>query len=115
MSVQVKGLANIENLFKHIENKTMYGIDLAMTYIYNQSQELVPVDTGRLKSSGIVTQIPNGYEITYHSENPKNNYNYAPIQHENLDFHHDIGQAKYLENAIDIQKIKDIVTMEVFD
>lgn len=65
------------------------------------SQPLVPVDTGRLKDSGrVVSEDKDTIYVTYEAFNPENGYEYAPIQHEALDFHHNIGQAKYLEEPL---------------
>lgn len=115
MAIKVKGLKKLENYINEIPNRTMIGIEKSMTLIYNTSQPLVPVDTGALKRSGKIVKLPNGYNLIYHSENPINKYNYAPIQHENLTFKHKVGQAKYLENAVTINltKIKDIIAKEV--
>lgn len=65
------------------------------------SQPLVPVDTGRLKDSGrVISEDKDTVYVTYEAFNPENGYEYAPIQHEALDFHHNIGQAKYLEEPL---------------
>lgn len=113
--IKVEGLKNLENTFNNIHGKTMKGIEKAMGVIYNDSQGKVPVDTGRLKASGKIRPIKNGYELKYHSENPKNGYNYAPIQHENLSFKHRVGQAKYLEDAVkeNMDTIKKLIVEEV--
>lgn len=114
-NVTVKGLANLQREIAEIPNKTMKGIERAMGIIYDASQPLVPVDTGALKRSGEIVQVDNGFKIKYHSENPKNNYNYAVIQHENTSFKHKVGQAKYLEDAIknNLDKIEDAIVKEV--
>jgi len=111
----VKGLAELQSQINDIPNKTMKGIEKAMGIIYDDSQPRVPVDTGALKRSGIVEQVDKGYKIKYHSENPKNGYNYAVIQHENTSFKHRVGQAKYLEDAIksNMDKIEKAIIEEV--
>ena len=113
--IQVTGLKNLEAQINQIPNKTMQGIEKAMEIIYQSSQPLVPVDTGRLKRSGKITQIKNGYQLKYKALNPKNGYDYAPIQHENLKFNHKVGQAKYLETAVavNMDKIKQVIVKEV--
>lgn len=114
-SVKVKGLNELENQFNDIKNKTLKGIEKAMGIIYDASQPLVPVDTGALKRSGVIEEVENGMKIKYHSENPKTGYNYAVIQHENMSFHHRVGQAKYLEDAIknNIDEIERVIVEEV--
>lgn len=37
--------------------------------VYEISQDLVPVDTGELKSSGTVTELSSGYRLTYSAKN----------------------------------------------
>ncbi len=113
--IKVTGLKNLEAKLNAIPQKTMKGIEKAMGIIYNSSQPLVPVDTGRLKRSGKITQIKNGYQLKYKALNPKNGYDYAPIQHENTTFKHRVGQAKYLEKAVtmNMDKIKQVIVKEV--
>lgn len=113
--IKVTGLKKLEAEINQIPNKTMKGIEKSMRLIYKSSQPLVPVDTGRLKRSGKITKISNGYQLRYRAINPDNGYNYAPIQHENLHFHHRVGQAKYLEEPVEINmdRIKKIIAEEV--
>jgi hypothetical protein len=66
--------------------------------IIAQSQLLVPVDLGTLKNSKFV-EPPHH---TTHDISVTMGYggqakDYAIVQHERLDFHHTVGQAKYLE------------------
>lgn len=56
----------------------------------------VPVDTGALRASGIVTDIEGGVELGFGN----NIVDYAIPVHENLFAHHTVGEAKYLENGI---------------
>lgn len=92
------------------------GLVEAGKYLLDLSQPLVPVDTGRLKDSGKVIQENNNtIYVTYEAFNPENGYEYAPIQHEVLDFHHNIGQAKYLEEpfATNINLLVEITAGKV--
>lgn len=80
---------------------------------------LAPLEEGTLRGSGTVTMIVNGtrYEgegalvaaieavtalaragVAYHVD-AETSFNtvYAAAQHERTDYHHDVGQAKYLE------------------
>ena len=59
------------------------------------SQSMCPVDSGALKGSAYVQEIENGWEIGYGGVAS----DYALLQHENLHFHHPVGQAKFLELA----------------
>jgi hypothetical protein len=70
--------------------------------VYDESQRLVPVDTGALKDSGRVSQDGLEAAISYGAEdgagrNGQDTAAYAVPQHERLDFEHPNGQAKYLE------------------
>ena len=113
--IKVEGLHKLEAKINGIPNRSMKGVEKGIKIIYEASKPLVPVDTGKLKKSGKITQIKDGYQLQYHSENPKNNYNYAPIQHENLHFNHKVGQAKYLEQAVrsNLDKVMSTISKEV--
>lgn len=77
--------------------------------IMAQSKPLVPVDTSALRSSGYVAQpvrvgdvirVELGYGGPAAKINPKTGESvdaYALIVHENLEAHHKVGIAKYLE------------------
>lgn len=111
----MKGLKNIEKRLGNIKGKTEIGIQNGLNMILEQSKPYVPVDTGRLRDSGEVTKIPNGYQLKYEARNPKTGYNYAPIQHENLEFNHTVGQAKYLEAPLrkNMKLLKQMIVKEV--
>lgn len=110
-NVTLKGLEALQKDFAKIPNKTMSGIEKAMGHIYDKSQPLVPVDTGELKKSGKITKLDNGYQIKYQAFN--GTYDYAPIQHENRKFKHTVGQAKYLEDAINLDELEQIIVGEI--
>lgn len=114
---------NIRQLEKNFTEKindiklaSSEGLVEAGKYLLDLSQPLVPVDTGRLKDSGkVIQENKNTVYVTYEAFNPENGYEYAPIQHEVLDFHHDIGQAKYLEEpfATNINLLVEITAGKV--
>ena len=115
-----EGISKLEKDFntkvKQINNSTTIGLYEAGRHLLELSQPLVPVDTGRLKASGKVTaEGTNEVYVSYEAVNPDSGYEYAPIQHEDLSFHHDIGQAKYLEEpfASSIDELVDIVAKYV--
>ena len=102
MSFKFKGLRDIESKFskkvKEIERYTEQGLQEAAEHLLNKSLPLVPVDTGRLRRSGIVTSDgPEKRYVSFEAHDPKSGYEYAPIQHEHLGFKHTVGQAKFLE------------------
>ncbi len=66
--------------------------------IMGDAKELVPVDTGALRASGVVwtpTVTPERMEVGLSFGGPAAPY--ALVQHEDLTFFHDDGQAKFLE------------------
>ena len=81
--------------------------------VLKDSLPLVPVDTGALRGSGYVAEpvIEDGHitdEVGYGGVatkiNPKTlepTSAYALAVHENLEAHHTVGQAKYLEQPFD--------------
>lgn len=97
---------NMMKLIAGIENATPQAIMFGLEPIFDASQELVPVDTGRLRASGYVrvrTEKRSGRvraEIGYGLGGQPH---YAGIVHERLDIRHAKGkQAKFLEAAIDM-------------
>lgn len=111
-----EGIKELEKEFnrkvKDIKHGSSEGLVEAGKYLLELSQPLVPVDTGRLKESGrVVQENANTVYVTYEAFNPENGYEYAPIQHEALDFHHNVGQAKYLEEPfmMNMDKLVDII------
>ena len=90
---------------RSINKHVAQAINEVMSGVFARSQELVPVDTGALKASGVF--IP-AQEImpTYEKPQAYINYgnadvDYAVYVHENLDDHHAAPtQAKYLEQPL---------------
>jgi hypothetical protein len=79
------------------------------------SLPLVPIDTGALRSSGQARRVQRGddeaaAEVTYATE-------YAIYQHEALDWHHDEGQAKFLEEPLRTGRVEllGIIVKEIRD
>lgn len=70
--------------------------------IMTRSQrDFVPVDLGVLRASGHVAPPDiRGDRVTVELGYGGAASAYALVQHERLDFHHDVGQAKYLEQPV---------------
>jgi hypothetical protein len=88
----------------------------AAQLVYEESQRLVPVDTGALRDSGRVSQDGLEAAISYGAEdgagrNGQDTAKYAVPQHERLDFEHPNGQAKYLEIPMHSQaeKVAEVI------
>lgn len=112
----IKGLNELQSSINSLDHKVDVGIENAMKMILRKSKPLVPVDTGKLKASGKVEKIPNGYRISYRALNKDTGYNYAPIQHDNLSFKHRVGQANYLAQPVqqNMNMIKAMVVGAIF-
>lgn len=62
----------------------------AMEHIRGEAVKQTPVENGHLAGSAGVTVVGDTASITYPGP-------YARNQHESMDFHHDKGNAKFLE------------------
>lgn len=97
--------------------------------IEGDAKELVPVDTGNLRDSGFTitsslenlgpTAEPSGEARASVDDGRTVNAvvgfggpsaEYALVQHERTDYHHRVGQAKYLETAVN-QRVEEIPTV----
>lgn len=103
----ITGLEEIEkNLsaqLARIEELSVKGIRKAAGEIVNRSKELTPVDTGDLKNAQFSVPVDGGARIDVRQ-------NYALYVHEDLEAHHNVGQAKFLETAI-IEKADRIIEL----
>jgi hypothetical protein len=95
MSFEVSG---IEAVNRRLEQLAVApegaGVDAARAsalHLLGEAAMLAPVDTGDLRGSGNVAELPDGAAVRFQTR-------YAAVQHERLDFNHPRGgQAKYLE------------------
>lgn len=75
---------------------------LTAEQVMSLSRPLVPVDTGVLRGSGFVnfpTVTPVGASVEFGYGGAASAY--AIVQHERLDYHHTVGQAKYLQEPLE--------------
>jgi len=77
-----------------VEQGVQDGFKAGGKAMLNRSRELSPEDAGELKREGFVVVDDMTLQVGYDSF-------VARIQHENLDYEHDDGQAKFLEAAAD--------------
>jgi hypothetical protein len=95
-------LAKVGDRAKEALGKQLY---LEAEGIMAQSKELVPVDTGALRSTGIVSPpVIEGDLVSVELGYGGPAAPYAVIVHENLEAHHPHGMAKYLEVPFDAAK-----------
>ncbi|KKM27945.1 hypothetical protein LCGC14_1569610 [marine sediment metagenome] len=99
----VKG--NMLKLIERIEGVTPEAIRFGLQPIFDESQRLVPVDTGKLKRSGFIevrTQARGGRVSAEIGYGRFGQPFYAGFVHENLAFRHaPPTQALYLKAAVD--------------
>lgn len=93
---------NLKRVIAAIENASPAGLAYALEPIYETSQELVPVDTGKLKRSGYIDARKTGRGIVAEVGYGKGgNPHYTAFVHERLDIYHKPPtQAKFLEEAV---------------
>jgi len=93
----------LRKIIKDIKDATPDAVVYGLQPIFDESQRLVPVDTGDLKASGYLEVVKSGgtvrAEVGYtRGGKPK----YAGAVHERLDQGHQAPtQAKFLEHAVD--------------
>ena len=92
---------NLNKVIRSIEATSPLALRYAVKPIYDESQNLVPVDTGKLKASGFIEVRKNTRGVTAVIGYARgNNPHYAAFVHERLDLYHEPPtQAKFLEEA----------------
>lgn len=106
MRLDVKGLRDMAKALQKEPDRARALLASAMTTeaerIMAQAKRLTPVDTGALRASGHVQKpkvIPRTrIEVVLGFGGPS--VPYAVYVHENLDAHHKVGQAKFLEQPL---------------
>lgn len=76
-----------------IKKAAMKGLRAEAVVLKGRSQALCPVENGVLKNSCVIEEHDDYIIVGYGGAASA----YAAIQHENMAYHHDVGQAKYLE------------------
>jgi len=116
VKVKLKGAGQLRAALKEhrelIGRATARALYVAGNEVMTDAKQRAPVDLGVLAASGYVT-LPD-------PKNPKVEVGfggaaeqYALVQHEHTEFHHEKGEAKYLENAINAVDVKGIVEEEL--
>lgn len=93
---------NLNKLISGIENANPQALHYAVQPIYQDSQRVVPEDTGTLKDSGFIETRRNASSATVVVGYAKGGHpHYAIYVHERLELEHDSPtQAKFLEDPI---------------
>jgi Bacteriophage HK97-gp10, putative tail-component len=88
----------IHGVAKDTPRAAQTGVAAEAQRLLTESQKRVPVKTGALRDSGRVRiQEPQGKQISAQIDYTMP---YAVVVHEDLEAHHDNGQAKYLESVL---------------
>ncbi|WP_424448850.1 hypothetical protein [Microbacterium arborescens] len=95
-------MAKFNPVMTKLEKSIQAGMRGAGRAVLKRSRELAPKDSGDLHKGGSVAVDDLTMQVSYRGD-------YAVIQHENLDFEHDNGQAKFLETAADQVNIGPIL------
>jgi hypothetical protein len=95
--------AKLDKLAKGLGRKTpralrRIGEDIMLDVKSSRPGKGVPVDVGTLRSSGQVTQEAQGsIALTFGGAAAP----YALEQHENMDYHHTVGEARFLVRGVE--------------
>ena len=91
-----------------VQQGAVDGLKAAAELVLTRAQ--VPVLSGRLRRSGKVTVDPATLEVAISFDT-----DYAVVQHEDMSQHHDGGEAKFLENAINELRpvLGDVIAAEI--
>lgn len=97
MSIEWSFELDLDRVTEAAAHSAPIGAGKAMEHIRGVAAALTPVETGHLVGTATVTVDGNEASITY--DGP-----YARYQHEGLDFRHETGQAKFLEQPMNTEK-----------
>ncbi len=95
-------LKNFQAWVVHMEGQTVNVLKDALQPTFDKSQVLVPKKDGDLKASGYLeTRVFQGKSVVEMGYGKGGKPEYAILQHEDLEFHHDAPtQAKFLEQPL---------------
>jgi len=87
-------LANLEKVNREIQAGALRGTHKAGLFLQRKAMPRTPIKTGDLRASFDVTSAVVGNKAVTAVANTQS---YAPFVHENLEAHHNKGEAKFLE------------------
>ena len=99
--VEFKLRKHLEATLKSAEAALYQGASIIMT----EAKKRAPLDVGTLRNSGYVT-LPrrDGNDVSVEAGFGGAAKAYAVRQHEETSYNHEVGEAKYLQNAIDAKE-----------
>ena len=108
MGVLTQVLVNMNLDTDKAKQAAMRALKAEAMVLKGRSQALCPVKSGTLRKSCVIEESEDSIVIGYGGEAS----DYAAIQHENLQFHHTVGQAKYLEQPFDEMEDEILAAVE---
>lgn len=95
-------------VLRGVEQAAKSGVRAAAELVREVAVNRAPVETGALRNSAKVSQEGTDAVVSFNTK-------YAARQHEELGWHHQDGQAKYLESALlDSQAdVQDAIAKEI--
>lgn len=112
--IRIKGMKELRARLEKLKADARLAVDRAVyvagNAVMTEAKQRAPVDFGTLRNSGYVTLPQEGkVEVGFGGAAKE----YALVQHEREDFHHEVGEAKFLENAIAATDVQGIVEQEM--
>ena len=116
IKVSMKGEKELRAALKAAEKRvgqaTAAALYVAGNAVMTEAKQRAPVDLGVLRNSGYVT-LPIAKSPRVEVGFGGSAEQYALVQHERTEFRHEVGEAKYLENAINAVDVRGIVEAEL--
>jgi hypothetical protein len=117
LKVKLKGLKEALAAIKAAKEQAHVAVAgavyVAANEVMTDAKQRAPVDTGVLRSSGYVTLPTVGSNPRVELGFGGAAEQYALVQHERTEFKHEVGEAKYLENAFNSVDVAGIIEEEV--
>ena len=104
LKLELKGMAEVRATLKKIAEEAPEKCRKALRrrgelIMSDSKKNYVPVDTGALKNTGhVITSPAPKIQVILSYGGPATPY--AIVQHERTNYHHKVGQAKYLERPV---------------
>jgi hypothetical protein len=102
MGFKIEGVADFQDKLNKIRSSVPKALTTVMSEfvlkVQNEAMKRTPVDTGNLRSSyrTMVSQLPKRGVVG----RVVNKAEYATYVHERTELRHDVGEAKFLHNAV---------------
>ncbi len=106
-------LQNLNKFIRKTNGLTHQGILAALLFVQREAVKRTPVDEGVLRKSYYKKLLLTNKN--HPAGEIGNTAEYAKVQHENLEYKHTVGEAKFLEKAIvlNTRTILDIITQRL--